>query len=90
MTMRFWFKIGIFLLTLGITGRTLEFLCSEKIIRDTLTEGINYDVFRELKVSERVIEEVQTRMEYHPEKEAMPIKEKYMDVIGYLTSNMLA
>jgi murein DD-endopeptidase MepM/ murein hydrolase activator NlpD len=60
-------------LALGITGRSLDFLYSEKTIRDALTESINYDVFRELRVSSKVIEKIQ----------------KYSDPIGYLTFNML-
>jgi murein DD-endopeptidase MepM/ murein hydrolase activator NlpD len=90
MTTRFWFRIGIFLLALGITGKALDFLCSEKVIRNTLEEGINYDAFRELRVSSGVIEEVLSRMENHQKKKSMPTNETYPDTIGYLTFNMLA
>jgi hypothetical protein len=89
MTIRFWFKLGIFLLAIGITGRALDFLCSEKIIRDTLEEGNNYDAFRELRVSSSVIEEVLSRVEDH-QKKSMSTMETAPDAIGYLTFNMLA
>lgn len=83
MTTRLWIKVGIFLLALGITGRALDFLCSERIIRNTLEESINYDAFRELRVSGSVIEEVL-------KKSSITGYETYSDAIGYLTFNMLA
>ncbi len=90
MRARLWLKIGMFLLALGITGRTLDYLSSEKLIRDALTESINYDVFRELRVSDRVIEEVRTRIENHQEESVSSDDDKYSEAIGYLTFSMLA
>ncbi len=90
MTGRFWLKICIFLVSLGITGNMLNYLCSERDIRNTLTESINYDAFRDLRLNGRVIEEAETRMERLKNKSPRLSGEKYIDAIGYLTFSMLA
>lgn len=90
MTTRLWFKIGIFLLALGITGSSLDFLCTERVIRDALAESINYDAFRELRVNARMIEDVYSRVRNHRMSESQSADETFSDAIGYLTFNMLA
>ncbi len=86
---RFWIKIGIFLLSLGITGSSLNLLCAERIVRNSLKESINYDAFRELRVNDRLIEEARTRIEELKEKKPELNSVKYADSIGYLTFTML-
>lgn len=90
MAVRFWLKVCIFLLSLGITGSSLDFLCTERVIRNTLSESINYDAFRELRLNSRVIEKVQVGREKLQNKSTKLSDKEYTDAIGYLTFNMLA
>lgn len=86
---RIWFKLGLFILVLGITGGSLNLLCTEQIVRNAMACSINYDAFREMKLSGQVIEEAQARMEKLKNKKPELKDKKYIDSIGYLTFCML-
>ncbi len=79
--------LGIVLI---IVSYELSLLRTELLVKDILKEGINYDAFREMKLSEEVLEQSGKQMNRILKKYPDLRDKPYMDPIGYLTFSMLA
>lgn len=81
--------IIIFSVSVTITGKCLKILGSELIIRDVISKDINYDDFRNIRITksklDRVREYTHNLLESNRNFQGHP----YIDEIGYLTFSMM-
>ncbi|MDF2907549.1 MAG: hypothetical protein K0R34_2870 [Herbinix sp.] len=84
--------IVLFLLLpmLFITGMELNKLSMQRLIRKIEHQGINYDAFREMKLSEESFDLARSRISKLQLKHPVLEQAKEVDPIAYLTFSMLA
>jgi murein DD-endopeptidase MepM/ murein hydrolase activator NlpD len=75
---------------LAITGFELKLLQTELLVKKMVSEGINYDIFRELLLTEDVLDKAEEKAANLVKKNADLQKLPYMNAIGYLTFSRMA
>jgi murein DD-endopeptidase MepM/ murein hydrolase activator NlpD len=77
-------------IVLLITEYETERIRSELKIREIVKAGINYDAFREMRITDELIEEASNRIIHLCKKHKELQNLIYMDPVGYITFSMLA
>lgn len=72
-----------------IVGRRLEFIETERFIRDELSHEIDYDEFRNVRITNKQIEKIIKHTNKVTNKNPELYEYKYIDYIGYLTFSMM-
>lgn len=78
------------LILLFITGQALDRLSTQLLVKRIEGRGINYDTFREMKLSAKNLEMAQNRMDVLQSRHTALKRAKGIDSIAYLTVSMLA
>ncbi|MDF2542157.1 MAG: hypothetical protein K0S47_1875 [Herbinix sp.] len=84
------FYIMTYVIVLLITEYETERIRSELKIREIVKAGINYDAFREMRITDELIEEASNRIIHLCKKHKELQNLIYMDPVGYITFSMLA
>ncbi len=84
------YLIILLILVLYIISYETELLRSQLLINDILKSGINYDAFREMKLSVGTMEQGERQIAKIIKKHPKLRQGAYMNPIGYLTFSMLA
>lgn len=82
------FIVLLLLPVLYVTGTELSKLSTQSLLQRTWRQGVNYDAFREMKLSPDVLEDMQTQMaqlERHP---SLLERSGRIDPFAYLTFSM--
>lgn len=83
------FCIVLLLIPVFITGKCLKLINSELKIRKALTQVIDYDEFRNLRISKKNLEKIKKNADKVLEKYPSFNKFPCMDYFGYLTFSMM-
>lgn len=75
---------------LYVTGYEMKLIRTELLVNVIKQSGINYDAFRDIKITEKVISLSDQRITHIIRKYPELNNERYIDPIGYLTFSMLA
>lgn len=82
--------IILLMIVLYIISYETRLLRTQVLVKDIVKSGINYDAFREMKVSEEAMELAERRIQRIRKKYPKLQTGSYMNTIGYLTFSMLA
>lgn len=79
-----------FLIVIYVTGALLKMIHTDLWVKDMVHEGIHYDSFREMKVSENVLDLANERITHILKRHPNLASNFYMNGTGYLTFSMIA
>ena len=83
------FYIILILIPVFIVGRSLKHIETEIYIRKALSQGINYDEFRNIRTNKKQMDTIKRYTAKLIDKNPDFSEYKYMDYIGYLTFAMI-
>lgn len=81
--------IILLLVSAIIIGKSLKLLDTERIIRDSLSQGVNYDEFRNILIEKEQLDEISSYTDKFINKNPTLAEYAYIDEIGYLTFSMM-
>jgi len=83
------YTVTLLLITLFVTGRCQKLIISELQIRDILAKELNYDDFRNVRISKRNLDRIVKISDKYIGSNPGIRKYPYMNYIGYLTFSMM-
>ncbi len=84
------YLISMLIIIIFVTGYELKYIKTGLLIKDMVTQEIDYEAYRNFRIDEKLLQKTENRVEHLIRKEPGLQNIPYIDVIGYLTFSMMA